>query len=138
MSEATMRSAIETRLKQACDAESVPLQIEDTKAHKPDSGAYVTMEILGGDSRRANLGGKRTVRHVGVLQIDCMYPKDSGMGPVTRLGEAVGKWFDEWEKKLPDNASITFKTPRQVNLGVQGEHQRVSVSIPYRRDEGPK
>lgn len=138
MSEATMRSAIEQRLNQACTAESVPFLIEDTKANKPDSGAYVTMEIMAGDSRRANLGGKRTVRHVGVLQIDCMYPKDSGMGPVTRLAENIGNWFDEWEKKLPDNASITFKTPKSVNLGVQGEHQRVAVSIAYRRDEGPK
>ena len=137
MSEATMRSAIEFQLKQACDQMSppVPFIFEDTKATKPQKGAYVTMAILEGDSRRANLGGKRTVRSVGILQIDCMYPKDSGMGPVTRLGSACGKVFDEWVKSLPDNATVHFRTPKSVNLGLQGEHQRVCVSIPYWRDE---
>jgi hypothetical protein len=138
MSEQTMRAAIETQLNTACTAQGVPFLIEDTKAHKPDSGPYVTMEILGGDSRRANLGGKRTTRHVGILQIDCMYPKDSGMGKVTNLATNVGKYFDEWTKALPDEATVHFRVPKQTNLGVQGEHQRVAVSIAYWRDERGK
>lgn len=135
MSEQTMRSAIEWRLKQACTAKSVPFVIEDTKALKPENGAYVTMTVLAGTSRRANLGGKRTSRHVGILQIDCMHPKGSGMGSIERLATDIGKYFDEWTTSLPDNATLHFRVPNQVNLGVQGEHQRVSVSIPYWRDE---
>jgi len=138
MSEATMRSAIERRLQSqlaAYDRGPVHLFFENSKGNKPEGEPYVEFTILEGNSRRANLGGKRTVRQVGVLQIDVMYPKDTGMGGVSRLATFCGKLFDEWAHTLPDNATVHFKTPKQVSMGIAGEFQRVAVSIAYWRDE---
>lgn len=145
MSEASMRSAIEYRLQQAMQVESppVPVIFENTKAKKPEKSSYVEFTILSGDSRRANLGdpnkgAMRTVRHVGVLQIDVMVPKDTGMGRGTRLAERCASLFDEWAHALPDRATVHFKTPRVTTMGIGGEFQRFTVSIPYWRDEKSK
>ncbi|MDW9531873.1 phage tail terminator-like protein [Sinorhizobium meliloti] len=145
MSEASMRSAIEFRLQQYLQARTPPVALffENVKATKPEKKEYVEFTILEGNSRRANLGDPakgvvRTVRHVGVLQLDVMYPKDTGMGAVTRLASSCGQLFDEWSHRLPDNATVNFKTPKQTSMGIVGEFQRIAVSIPYWRDEKSK
>lgn len=137
MSESTMRSAIESRLAGHLSTQQPPVTLffENTKGTKPSKAPYVEFTVLEGNSRRANLGGNRTVRHVGVLQIDVMWPKDTGMGGVERLASKCGSWFDEWSVKLEDDASLNFKTPRQTTMGIAGEFQRIAVSIPYWRDE---
>lgn len=136
MSDSALRSAIEFRLKNTVDAitPTTKLFFDNTKADKPSSSPYVDFDILMGNSRRANLGGKRTKRSVGVLQIDCFYPKHTGMGKVTRLAEQVGKPFDEWTHTLPDGM-VTFSVPKLTDRGLQGEYQVVSVSIAYRMDD---
>lgn len=140
MSETTMRSAIEARLQTQMDNRlpKTLLRFDDVSATQPANEPYVTFTILEGDGRRANLGGKRTTRHVGVLQIDCMYPKGSGLGPVSRLATFAGSLFDEWVASLPDNATVNFRVPKQADLGEQGEFRRMAVSIPYWRDERSK
>lgn len=142
MSEASMRSAIEYRLQQSMLAEtpSVPVFFENTKGTKPEKKPYVEFTILAGNSRRANLGDRekgviRTVRHVGVLQIDVMAPRDTGMGGGLRLAERCAALFDEWAHALPDNATVHFKTSKVTTMGIAGEFQRFTVSIPYWRDE---
>jgi hypothetical protein len=132
-----MRKSCEHRLSQYLQSRTPPVHFsfDNTKANKPAGKPYVEMTIIEGKSRRANLGGKRTVRHVGVLQIDVLYPKDTGMGSVEELATACSKLFDEWSTILDDNARLNFKTPVLKDLGSKYEFVRIAVSIPYWRDE---
>lgn len=137
MSIPTMRKAVESRLYNHLQAQVPPVHFtfENTKDRKPAEAPYVEMDILEGKSRRANLGGQRTTRHVGVLQIDVLYPKDTGKGPVEQIATGCADLFDEWSAILDDNARLNFRTPVIKGMGTKAEFVRVVVSIPYWRDE---
>jgi hypothetical protein len=132
-----MRKAVESRLYNHLQNQVPPIHFafDNTKSRKPSEAPYVEMAILEGKSRRANLGGKRTVRYVGVLQIDVLYPKDTGMGDVERIATSCAGLFDEWTTILDDNARLNFKTPVLKDLGTKSEFVRIAVSVPYWRDE---
>ncbi len=137
MSEDAQRAWIENFLinRLAADYPTAKFQPENTKFEPPQGAAYISAMILAGDGKAAELGGRRFERHVGVLQVDILYPENEGTGVPTRMGDYICGLFKQNQQLLADDSVLTFRVGAHRSLGVSAELYRRSCRIPYWRDD---
>lgn len=138
MSEDAQRAYIEHRLQSQIEFYEPDWLVDFSNSPERVKALRVSYVIMGGKSKRANLGSRKVDRHVGVLQLNVVVPESIGNGKRDRMADWLGSIFNEVEKILKDDSRLHFRVPEFRDLGTKlGESVKV-VSIPYWRDEPVK
>lgn len=136
MSLETHRVQVEQLVKNTMAAQfpNIPVHYENVPAAQPD-GPFVAVFILTGNSFRANLGNRYTVKHPGLVQIDVLYPENTGTKGANTLAEVLGLAFQEKDVMLSDQARVIYRTPSYTPMPDSGGFYRKSVRIEFVRHE---
>jgi len=129
---AQVEQAVSTLM--AAQAPVIPVHYENIPFNQPD-GPFVAVFILNGDSFRANLGNKYTVKHPGLIQIDVMFPENTGTKGANALAETIGLFFQEKDLMLSDQARVIYRTPSYTTLPANSGYYRRSVRVEFVRHE---
>jgi len=137
MSQDAQRAYTENRLINllAINHPTVTLEIPNTK--QTGTPPYLAYSILEGDGKQAELVPGGYERHVGVLQIDILYPENKGTGDATRLGDWLVRQFSRTAAILNDNSRLNFRTGTHREMGTSSGLYRRVFSIGYWRDDRP-
>lgn len=112
---------------------SVPVAWENAPFDPPETGPWIALSLVGGESRRAGIGPAAPVRHEGEIAIDCHVPVGRGAGPALALADrAVAVFADASPGGLALGAPRIAAAPGGPRAAT---HFRVRAAIPFRRDE---
>jgi hypothetical protein len=106
MSNSTIRSTLETKLKVWADAQSpkIPVAFEGVSFNKPATGPYLEPLLIPNITSHNELSGQRTTR-IGIFEVRCWWPSGKGMGGVEQLADKVATLFP----MLPKVGSVSIE-----------------------------
>lgn len=111
------------------------VKFENAPFKQPET-AWFAIHIVDGNSFVTNLGrGKQIDRHVGLVQVDVLAPELSGTKNLITMAEWAGKIWRLQTLTLSDGAVVRYKVPRLTSHGNSNGFHRMSVQVPYWRDE---
>ena len=96
----------------------------------PTADAYLRGFYLPGLTTGAALGTDAPNRHVGIFQIDCIYPIGRGWGDCAEMAEKVRAYFKRGTK-LGDDDEIVISSASPGPGMVDGDRYKIPVSISY-------
>lgn len=139
MSLDTMRSYAENSLATFMNANypSVPVKYSNVPWRQPET-EWVDIHVLDGKAFAAELGRVAVDRHVGLLQVDVLVPRNTGTSAAFQLIEAICNIWRKVDVSLSDNAVVKFRIPEFHDMGENGGFYRVCGRVPYIRDEPRK
>lgn len=106
MSNSTIRSVLETRLKAWADAQvpKIPIAFEGVSFSKPASGPYLEPLLIPNGTANNELSGQRKTL-IGIFEVKCWYPSGKGMGGVEQLSNSIINLFP----MLPKMGSVSVE-----------------------------
>jgi len=130
------RAYVEKRIADflAANFVAVPCAFENVPFTQPDS-TFAALNIMEGESFRANLGKTYVTRHPGLIQIDVYQPVNTGTKEASDIAEAIGEHFKEHSVRLDDGAVLVFRVPSYPRGPKAKGFFRVMCRVGYYRDE---
>lgn len=112
----------------------VPVKFPNVPWQQPET-TWVDIHVLDGKSFPAELGVVAVDRHVGLVQVDVLIPRNQGTAVAIAMVEAICTQWRKQHVTLSDNAVLRFRVPEYHDLGENGGFYRMCGRVPYVRDE---
>jgi Bacteriophage related domain of unknown function len=114
---------------------NVPVQYENLRFAQPSTTAWVSIDILPVDHRRASVGTeKRFIRETGFVSICVYVPENTGTKAASNMIDAACDVFEDRVGALSDGESVSFYAAKKRKTGVKAGFYEITGMVPYRRD----
>jgi hypothetical protein len=135
MSHAEVQKEVEIRIKAQMTAQypTVTIRWENVDTAKTSEGVLIAPRIMPGKSFRRDIGGKKSKRAVGIMQVDVMVPDDTATGLRNEIAEFLGDFFEE-KQYFVSKGKVTFENPEYSNRGFNNGFYRLVLRLPYTID----
>lgn len=134
MSHLKLRRELEPRLLAQLTANypDVNIDWENADFTNPEDEDVLVAPIMVTGRSRVSSVGRKSVRSIGVFQIDVLAPKDIGTGILEEICEFIAKYFSAKQYNLPgENSYATMGEGSIKNIGQRMGKYRKVVSVPY-------
>lgn len=136
MSFDSVREAVVTTFisEMAAAQPGIAIATENNKFDQPQ-GPWVSIAIVPGDSRRAEISSARRFFHYGVINVHCMVPQDQGTKRLNELTQSVFNILADRNWVLNSGGSLTTYCCKKKNRGLINGFLTYNLMAEFRQDE---
>lgn len=112
----------------------VLIHFENQKFDQPE-GPWVSVSLVLGDSKRAEIASSRLFHHHGGVVVNCMVPQDTGTKRLHDITQAVFEVLADRNWSLPGEAGrLTTYCCKRRNRGLINGFQTYNIQTEFRHD----
>lgn len=110
----------------------VPIAFLNTAFEQPKGAPWIHVAVLGGPLMRANVGNGRQFKQMGVVNVTCLVPENTGTKVANQLADSVIKILCDRERAVPAFGSVTtYGTERRDRGAINGWYS-INVMCDFR------
>lgn len=111
---------------------TVPVYVENQKFTQPVAQPWLFVSVIENETCRVNIGAPRQFKTLGVVNIQCMAPEDSGTKTLRTIADTLTAVLADVQLAVPGSGSITFYGVQKRNRGVVGGWFTINVVCEFR------
>lgn len=112
---------------------TTPIQWDDVAFKQPSNGPWVAFTFLTNEEKAASIGRKYVVRTSGFVQIDVMFPENSGSAEPRKMANRLGEIFAQ-RKFSAESINISFYEKHITKAPTDGPRVRYMCRVFFKYD----